>query len=411
MFTSSISLRTFAVAATLTLCTNAFAQDSITSKSSEREIREQVLSKIDEKRSLKSDSLEKKIQELTEKITSVGDIEAKTLDQSLKLKAMTTRVQLIEARQAAIGETELNTYKINYQSAVTNLISMERDLNPLVLFDAARKFYGGITEASNPMNYDGYKVWYDGYTKFIEEETTRKDGANAKARMIQSALKVANDLTKGSPLTGTFTNVLFSGVDMLLQAKNTKSPGLEALKVQSEKMMTLSLVLSQFTEDKDLIETEWESINTELDSLQKQYNTVLRTNLNMLGVSHEDFTRRFTKESDARKWLSYMNELNGLAEKAVATKRAENSKEWKDEFYVQMQEVQSLKMRFGQVTFRISQNTASYNGLIEKYRGDASIGKKVGALSGSLQALQSAFEKSFSPLSYIKSASQMYKVE
>jgi hypothetical protein len=75
-----------------------------------------------------------------------------------------------------------------------------------------------------------------------------------------------------------------------------------------------------------------------------------------------------------------------------------------------MNEVQSLKLRFGQITFRISENIVKYADLFAKYRNDEQLGSKVKDLELKLKDLQETFDKTFDPLDYINSASKMYKV-
>jgi hypothetical protein len=73
-------------------------------------------------------------------------------------------------------------------------------------------------------------------------------------------------------------------------------------------------------------------------------------------------------------------------------------------------QVQSLKTRFGQITFRINENIIKYGGLFTKYKGDDQIGIKMTSLQNKLQQLKEIFDKAFDPLDYINSATRMYKV-
>ncbi|MDN3670334.1 hypothetical protein QWY93_13485 [Echinicola jeungdonensis] len=75
-----------------------------------------------------------------------------------------------------------------------------------------------------------------------------------------------------------------------------------------------------------------------------------------------------------------------------------------------MAEIQSLKIRFGGITFRISENINKYNELIKKYKESKHIGPRIIELESKLISLQNSFDKAFKPLEYINSANKMYKV-
>jgi len=73
-------------------------------------------------------------------------------------------------------------------------------------------------------------------------------------------------------------------------------------------------------------------------------------------------------------------------------------------------DVQSLKLRFGDLTFDIRGVLSRYNELITKYRNDPEIGLKVQALEVKLNALNDTFDGAFDPTEYINSATRMYLV-
>jgi hypothetical protein len=73
-------------------------------------------------------------------------------------------------------------------------------------------------------------------------------------------------------------------------------------------------------------------------------------------------------------------------------------------------DVQSLKLRFGELTFEIRGIIARYNELVLKYRNDPEIGLKVQALGVKLDAMSDTFDSAFDPIEYINSATRMYLV-
>ncbi|MCH5684746.1 hypothetical protein LWM68_11045 [Niabella sp. W65] len=184
----------------------------------------------------------------------------------------------------------------------------------------------------------------------------------------------------------------------------------KALKEQSEQMLTLTMKISQFNYDNDRIENEWESITAELQDLQNKYDKSLKENLAIIKTSPADFQSNFSKENDAEKRYQYLTKLRDEAAKFVSEERVKNPKDWRQKAYIQMNDVQSLKQRFGQVTFRISQNLLKYKELFDKYKADPQLGARIKDLEIKMKELQESFDKTFDPLEYINSANRMYKV-
>jgi len=225
--------------------------------------------------------------------------------------------------------------------------------------------------------------------------------------VTNNLLNFAGNFTKGAPVTGPITSALFSSMTSYIDNLGKKE---KALKAQSEEMLTLTMKISQFNYDNERIETEWEAITTELQDLQKKFDKTLKENLAILKITPADFEAKFSKENDAEKRYQYLTMLRDKAAQFVATERDQNPKEWRQKAYIQMNDVQSLKQRFGQVTFRISQNLLKYKELFEKYKNDPQLGSRIRDLEIKMKELQESFDKTFDPLEYINSANRMYKV-
>jgi len=73
-------------------------------------------------------------------------------------------------------------------------------------------------------------------------------------------------------------------------------------------------------------------------------------------------------------------------------------------------DVQSLKLRFGELTFDIRGIISRYNDLVFKYKNDLEIGLKVQALGVKLDAMSDTFDSAFDPTEYVNSATRMYLV-
>lgn len=372
-------------------------------ESVDRALKENVLESIQKSRDSADLAISSELVSLEKRILLLDSLLNRgVVSEKEKVQRLLERVKLIEDVQDANQQAQLNTFQGNYQSAVINLVSMDRELKPLVLFSAAKDFYSSLNNVSNPTTYPGFTQWFATYKAYLERERKKE----ATAAVVSNLLSITGDLTKGTPLSGPLAQTLFVSIGNFV---NSIGSNQKELRAQSEKMFGLTMTLSQFTHDKDLIETEWDDINKELAELSKIYNQALVQNLRVLEIDTVTFKQRFTKETDANRRFVYLNELTKVISDAVAQERTKNPKAWKETFRYEMKTVQSLKVRFGNLTFRISQNLGKYQSLIDKYKNDPEVGSRVKDLEIKLKSLKGSFDDLFDPLEYIKSADRMYK--
>ncbi|RXK83310.1 hypothetical protein [Filimonas effusa] len=369
----------------------------------DKELRERILSEIQVNFDRRTRTIDSTVFRLDEKVGDLDKSIKESKDAKEKADKLLLRVQALEDKQRAIDQNELNIFQANYQSALVNLVSMDREIKPLLLFNSTQAFFGGLGEAANPMNYPGFQEWYKQFNTYLQSNKEK----SPMLSITSSLLNVTGSATGLVPLTGPITSALFSSMTSYIDNMGKKE---KDLKAQSEKMLALTMKLSQFNYDKDQIENEWETITKELKDLQGKYEKSITENLKTLNVSTADFSANFTKENDAEKRYLYLTELRKKAAEKVSKEKEANPKEWKQQVFVPMNEVQSLKLRFGQTTFRISQNIVKYNDLFAKYRNDEQLGSRIKDLEVRLKELQETFDKAFDPLDYINSANKMYKV-
>ena len=175
-------------------------------------------------------------------------------------------------------------------------------------------------------------------------------------------------------------------------------------------MFAVTAALSQFTTDKNLVENEWDGITQSLEEMQVQYDTVIDRNMRMLKIDRDDVNNGFTRQSDASKRYTYLTMLRQKAGDYVVDMKKQNPKDWKENIYYQLMDVQSLKVRYGDLTYRIKHHINKYTVLITKYKNNKEIGGNVGKLDEKLNQLKSTFDETFEPTQYVHSATQMYKV-
>ncbi|WP_162902765.1 hypothetical protein [Taibaiella koreensis] len=369
----------------------------------DKELKERVLEEIRSNLDQRSQVLDANIHKLDARVSALDLSINETKDAREKADKLFLRVQALEDKQKAIEENELNIYQANFQSALVNLASMEREIKPLVLFNTTREFYNQLNEAANPMNYPGFRDWFAGFHDYVKKNKNQE----STLAMSSNLLLFSGATTQYVPVVGPISSVLFAGMSTYVTSIGKKN---KALREQSEKMMTLTMKVSQFAYDKGAVEQEWKLITAELQSLQQVYQKALNGDLSVVKVGAGDFDQQFARESDAEKRYQYLTELRRRAGEYVAAAKAANPKDWKADIYYRMMDVQSLKVRFGQLTFRISEHIVRYADLFDKYRNDDQIGARITNLESRLNTLKETFDKAFDPLDYINSASRMYKV-
>lgn len=379
----------------------SFSQATEESKS----VTDLVLYQLNKERALLRENVDSKIKLMDAKITNLDESIRTTNSSSEKVEKLLERVQILEEKQQELDKNVISVYKYNYSSAVLNLASMEREIKPLDLFNSSRDFYSTLDKVSNPMNYEGYAAWFKEFEKYIEEN--KKD--QAKLEALSHIMQVTGNLAEGTPFTGMFAGSLFDGIGNFINSLGRRDKDLQE---KSMKMFKLTTSVSQFTHDKDLIETEWNAIAKSLDELKELQEKSMNENIvNILGINKNEFRKRFTDETDAKKRTQYILDISKIAEDKIVEARNKNGENWKQEFYNQMVTVQNLKIRFGTLTFRILENLDKYKVLIKKYKQDENLKEKVDQLELKLNLVRNSFESTFNPQDYIKASNEMYIVE
>src|SRR5690606_7923676 len=266
----------------------ASAQQDSVALSLEQTLKNSLLRSIELKTDSLNNDLGAKLSDLDLKIQMLDKSLEQTTNEQLLAEKLVERVKLIEDFQQAEKESELNVFKGNYQSAVINLVSMERELKPLTLFNTTREFFTSLKSISNPTSYPGFNDWYGGFKAYVNENKN----TSATMGVVSNLMSITGDLSAGTPIFGTFSQALFMGMSNYID--NLGGRRNNDLKEQSQQMFELVTELGQFTSDMNLIETEWEAIDVELEDLKKLYEQNLAKNLNLISVKKDEFDRRYT---------------------------------------------------------------------------------------------------------------------
>ena len=392
------------IIACLCLCFYAQAKASVNDTSlTEKSVREKILNDIQQNLDRKNKVVDSTITRLDGKVSRLDSVIKLTGNPKERLDKIVERVQILEEKQKAEEQNELNVYEANYQSAIINLVSMDREIKPLILFRTTKDFFNALTETSNPMNYDGFRAGFEKFRVYVDKT---KDN-NATLKTIGEVITATGNISFGVPIVGAYSQLLFSGMADYVNSIGHKR---RELKTEAEKMFAVTAALSQFTTDKNLVENEWDGITQSLEEMQVQYDTVIDRNMRMLSIDRDDVNNGFTRQSDASKRYTYLTMLRQKAGDYVVDMKKKSPKDWKENIYYQLMDVQSLKVRYGDLTYRIKHHINKYNVLITKYKNNKEIGSNVGKLDEKLNQLKSTFDDTFEPTQYVHSATQMYKV-
>ncbi|WP_162923587.1 hypothetical protein [Arachidicoccus soli] len=376
---------------------------TIADNATDKILRDKIMNEIQSGFDKRTKSIDSTVFKLDQKVNALNISINDSKDAKEKVAKLFLRLQALEDRQKAIEQNEVNAYQANYQSAVVNLLSMDREIKPLLLFNSTRSFFNQLNEAGNPMNYPGYKEWFTKFGQFVK----KNEKTNETLTMTNNLLTFSGSNAQYIPVVGPISSVLFAGMTTYLNSLGKRE---KALREQSEKMIALTMKVSQFDYDKGNVEHEWELITAELKDLETLYTHNLNYNLKLLDVDSSNFADSFSSQSDAEIRYQYLTTLRKKASDYITAKILSNPKGWKEDVYYNMMEVQSLKTRFGQLTFRIDQNILKYGDVFAKYKSDPQIGSQITDLVSKLLDLEDTFDKAFDPMDYINSATRMYKV-
>ena len=320
------------------------------------------------------------------------------------LNLLREKLSVLEEQQSRQEQQQLVVYQNNYETALVNLISMEREIRPLHLFNATREFVTSLSNATNPMHYPGYRQWYEKFQEYMDKNKT-KDPAIS---VLNQLLFMTGDIAGGLYLGGPVTEPLFSAMTGFIRSLGGSSK--KALREESERMFLLTATLAQLAYEQQIIEHEWKSISNQMAGLQQQYESLLADNLLLSGIPDKEFTLAFAKENDALKRHEYLQKIRTKAAATVTEQKNLYPDEWKEKLYYRMADIQALKLRFGSVTSRIKENIDRYHVLLERYQNDPMIGTMIQQAETRLKEVNGIFENAFEPEQYMTAAARMYKV-
>ncbi len=375
-----------------------FAQTEITEQI--KTDRDNQLKELNEK--LKTN--EELVNRLTEKINASDSKNASDKDKIADLEnlqlALDNRLKILEEAP----KTRIN---LNGQLAFTELLSIQRDIQPVELFLTSQTFFDQLGNATKIQQYKSFSAWKTEFDKWYSKEGQ----SDAMMNVLMQSINLISTASAAVPLYGTMVNTAISGVTSLVTTLGKKE---KELYEKSPEMLRILSVTSQFEQQKSIIDHEWTMINKELELLQKENTELLEEQIQYFGIDRNRYQSRYLKATLDSERENFKNECRkSISEKlSLQDKNPETRGKWLGQIETYMYKVQSLRLRFGQLTMRMQGNIDQYEQLIKVY---ADAGKfpteftsRINGLNTPLNNLKNKFYSSFNPSKYIEDSAVMY---
>ncbi len=313
----------------------------------------------------------------------------------------------LDSRLKFLEEGPKTKINLNGQLAFTELLSIQRDIQPLDLFVSSQTFYTQLGNIGKIQNYSTFTSWKKDYDNWYN----RQGKDDQMMEVINSSLNLISAVGSNVPLYGTMVATASSGITALVTAIGKREKDLSE---KTPAMLKLLNVTSQFENQKAIIDHEWAQINKELEQLQKENAALLEDQMNYYGISMLDYKRKYLNATLDIDRETFKNECRkAISEKIMLQESSQNTKgKWLGQVETYMYKVQSLRLRFGQLTSRMLVNMEQYENIISVYsdstRFPAEFTTQINGLNNSLKSLKNKFYASYNPAKYIEDSAVMY---
>ncbi|MEP1088179.1 hypothetical protein [Algoriphagus sp.] len=344
------------------------------------------------------------VNRLTEKLAATDN---KTASDKEKIEDMEKLQIALDTRLKILEEAPKTKINLNGQLAFTELLSIQRDIQPLELFLTSQSFFDQLGSIGKIQQYKSFTSWKADFDKWYE-----KDGkSDAMNSLLQNSLTMISASSSVVPIYGTMVNTAISGVTTLMGTLGKKEKDLYDKTPEMLRILTIS---SQFEQQKSIIDHEWTLINQELEQLQKENASLLDEQMTYFGIDKKQFERRYLKATLDSDREQFKNECRKSISDKIATldRSADTRGKWLGQVETYMYKVQSLRLRFGQLTSRMLANIDQYETLLKNYSDPATFPveftSKIIAMNSPLNNLRNKFYSSFNPAKYVEDSAVMY---
>lgn len=343
---------------------------------------------------------EEEVKILTERIATAALDKEKIASLEMLQLRLDERLKILEEAP----KTKIN---LNGQLAFTELLSIQRDLEPAKLFQSSIDFFDQLASMGNLKKYPSFNSWKEQYDKWY----TTQNKNDQMLQLLNSSITLISDVANQVPLYGSIVQTASSGISTVISNLGSRHKDLVG---KTPSMLLLLNTTSQFENQKAIIDHEWELINKELMQLQKENAELLNEQLNYYGIKHNDFDANYMSTSldDVRdrfknKCRETINDKLIFLESDLKTKG-----KWMGQVETFMYKVQSLRLRFGQLTNRMLSNLDRYESLISIFSDSSKFPveftNEINGLEDKLNSVRKNFSVTFKSEKYIEDSAIMY---
>ncbi|MCG1037556.1 hypothetical protein [Polaribacter sargassicola] len=372
------------------------------SNAQDNTISEQIKTERDiELNSLQNDLVNNKIKitNLTEQLSLLSK---KEYGQKIELQEQIQRE--LDNRIKILEESPKVKIKSNGQLAFAELIKIQKDIQPAKLYLASNGFYTKLGKFDNLQNYSEFTSWKKEYDSWYQ----KKKGKNTTFDYIDKTIALITDSSNEIPLFGSISQTVTSGITLILS--NLKSRD-ENLMSKTPQVLTLLNSIGQFESEKSILDNEWKTIDGELKELQSEYKTLVDEQITFYDIDKAKYNLFLsaTLDSDISKFKVYSREK---VLKKLQFLDNGNNQNWMGKVETYMHQVQSIRIRFGQLTGRMLDNIEKYEKLFSKYtdpnKFSSEFVTKAQDLGTDLKQVKENFILQFKPNKYIEDSAVMY---
>ncbi len=344
------------------------------------------------------------VNRLTEKLAATDN---KTASDKEKIEDMEKLQFALDSRLKILEEGPKTKINLNGQLAFTELLSIQRDIQPLELFLSSQTFFDQLGNLGKIQQYKSFSSWKGEFDKWYEKEGK----SDAMSSLLQNSLTLISTSSSVVPLYGTMVNTAISGVTSLMGTFGKKE---KELYDKTPEMLRILTVSSQFEQQKSIIDHEWKLINQELEQLQKENMLLLDEQMNYFSIDKQRYESRYLRATLDSEREQFKNECRKSISEKIANldKSPETRGKWLGQVETYMYKVQSLRLRFGQLTTRMLANIDQYESLLKNYsdtgKFPVEFTSKIMAMNSPLNNLRNKFYSSFNPAKYVEDSAVMY---
>ncbi len=340
-----------------------------------------------------------KITNLTEQLSQIsGKQYGRKLDLQEQIqKELDNRIKILE-------ESPKVKIKSNGQLAFTELIKIQKDIQPAKLYLSSNGFYTKLGKFDNLQGYSEFTAWKSEYDKWY----VKKKGDNATLDFINRTVSLISDSTNDIPLFGSISQSVTSGITLILsQLKGRDKDLIE----KTPRVLMLLNSIGQFESEKSILDNEWKTIDSELKELQSEYEALVDKQIAFYNIDRTKYKTFLTAtlDSDIDAFKLYSRDKILLK---LNTLENGNNQNWMGNVETYMYQVQSIRIRFGELTGRMLNNIEKYEKLFIKFSNEDNFSKefvkRAKELREDLKLVKENFILQFKPTKYIEDSAVMY---